>query len=152
MTTVTCNALDAAGNTGSASFTVTIAPLVVPAGADLHVTTTASPAPVTRGSPLIHTVTISNAGPSPATDTWVVHTALGLVRFVSATASQGRCVGFGGLALCNLGALAGGATATVTIVGVPLARGPLTSTAVAWSAVTDPDLANNRATVITTVK
>ena len=39
-TTVTCTATDAAGNTGTASFTVTVTPVVVPNKADLKITLT----------------------------------------------------------------------------------------------------------------
>jgi len=149
--TVTVTATDASGNSSTCSFTVTITPLPPP-GADLSLTATAAPNPVTLGRPLTYTLTIDNHGPSPATDVWAVHTVLGFVRFVSATSTQGRCFGIGGLVACNTGTLPNGATATVTIVVVPLVRGNLTGTAWACSPVTDPNQANNAATVTTRVR
>jgi hypothetical protein len=74
------------------------------------------------------------------------------VRFVSATASQGRCFGIAGLVTCNPGTLANGASATVTIVVVPRARGHLSSAAFVWSPIADPDLANNQAAATTRVR
>jgi uncharacterized repeat protein (TIGR01451 family) len=150
-TTVTVTATDAAGNSSTCSFTVTVTPLA-PAEADLSLTNAASPNPVTLGSPLTYTVSISNNGPSPARDVWMVDTVLGYVRFVSATASQGRCLGVGGLVACDLGTLADGATATVTVVVTPKVRGNLWSTAYVWSPVTDPDPADNQASTTTRVR
>jgi uncharacterized repeat protein (TIGR01451 family) len=150
-TTVMVTATDATGNSSTCSFTVTVTPLA-PLGADLSLTSTASPDPVTLGSPLTYTVTIGNSGPSPATDVWLVDTVLGYVRFVSATPSHGRCFGIGGLVACNLGTLANGSTATVTIVVIPKAKGDLLSTAYVWSPVKDPDLADNRASTTTRVR
>ena len=85
-TTVTVTATDASGNRSTCSFTVTVGPL----GADLSITNTDSPDPVTLGHPLTYTVTIRNNGPSAATDVWAVHTVLGFAQLVSATSSQGR--------------------------------------------------------------
>ena len=104
------------------------------------------------GKPLTYTLTVSNAGPTPATDAWLVDKILGLVHSVSATPSQGRCEGIGGLVGCHLGTLLPGATATVTLVVIPRLRGPLTSAAYAWSPVPDPHPANNDATTTTRVK
>ena len=147
---MTVTATDAAGNSSTCSFTVTITP---PGdGADLAITNTDSPDPVALGSPLTYTVTIRNNGPSQAAEVWMAHAVLGHVRFVSATASQGHCLGVPGLVACNPGTLASGATATVTIVVVPKARGTLASTAYVWSAVTDPQPANNQATATTRVR
>jgi uncharacterized repeat protein (TIGR01451 family) len=149
-TTVIVTARDAAGNSSTCSFSVTITP--PGAGADLSVTNTDSPDPVTLGSPLTYTVTIRNNGPSQATQVWMAHALLGNVRLVSATASQGHCLGVPGLVTCNPGTLASGATATVTIVVVPKARGTLLSQAYVWSGVSDPHLANNQATASTRVR
>jgi uncharacterized repeat protein (TIGR01451 family) len=149
-TTVIVTATDAAGNSSTCSFGVTITPLG--AGADLSITNTDSPDPVTLGSPLTYTVTISNNGPSEAAQVLMAHTLLGHVRLISATASQGHCLGIPGLVACNPGTLASGATATVTIVVVPRARGTLLSQAYVWSGVTDPNPADNQATATTRVR
>jgi uncharacterized repeat protein (TIGR01451 family) len=148
LTTVTCTAADTAGNDSSASFSVTI----VRPGADLSISNTDSPDPVTLGKPLTYTVAIRNNGPSQATDVWIVHTVLGYARLVSVTPSQGHCLGIFGLVACNVGSLANGATTTVKIVAIPKARGNLTSMAYVWSSAADPDLADNQATSVTRVK
>jgi uncharacterized repeat protein (TIGR01451 family) len=122
------------------------------AGADLSITNTDSPDPVTLGSPLTYTVTIRNNGPSEAAQVLMAHTLLGHVRLISATASQGHCLGIPGLVACTPGTLASGATATVTIVVVPRARGTLQSRAYAWSCITDPNPADNQATATTQVR
>ena len=63
VTIVNCTVWDNSGNTNSCSFTVT-----VNASADLSLLTmTASPNPVTLGSNVIYSVTVSNAGPCTAT-------------------------------------------------------------------------------------
>ncbi len=149
-TTVAVTATDAAGNSSTCTFTVTITP--AGAGADLAITNTDSPDPVTLGSPLTYTVTLRSNGPQDAAQVWMAHAVLGHVRFVSATASQGHCLGVAGLVTCNLGTLANGATATVRIVVVPKTRGSLSSAAYALSRVADPNLANNQATTTTRVR
>jgi uncharacterized repeat protein (TIGR01451 family) len=148
ISTVTCTASDAAGNDSSASFTVTTAPR----GAELSITSTDSPDPATLGSPLTYTVAVRNNGPSRAKDVWMVHAALGKVRLVSATASQGQCMGIFGLVGCNFGTLANGATATVTIVVIPKVKGDLCRTAYVLSPVIDPNAANNQASATTRVQ
>jgi hypothetical protein len=78
-------------------------------------------------------------------------------NFVSCGTSQGSCtgpaVGTNGPVTANLGTLASGSTATVTIVvNVTAPAGStLTNTAVVTSAVTDPNPANNSGTTSTTV-
>jgi uncharacterized repeat protein (TIGR01451 family) len=149
-TSVTVTATDAAGNGSTCNFNVTVQPPLL--GADLSLTNAVSPDPATLGNPVTYTVTVSDNGPSQATDVWMAHTLLANVRLISATSSQGRCVGLVGLVVCDLGTLASGATATVTIVVIPKTRGSLTGTAYTLSGVTDPNLSNNRATATTHVR
>jgi uncharacterized repeat protein (TIGR01451 family) len=150
-TTVTVTATDTAGNSSPCSFTVTVTPLTAP-GADLSLTSTASPDPVALGRPLTYTLTVANNGPSRAPEVWMVNTVLGFVHLVSATPTQGRCEGIAGLLGCRLGALEPGATAAVTLVVTPRVRGTLRSVAYGWSRVKDPNLADNEATTTTRVK
>jgi uncharacterized repeat protein (TIGR01451 family) len=150
-TSVTVTATDASRNSSTCSFTVTI-PSLAATDADLSITNTASPNRATLGSPLTYTVTVRNNGPTQATDVELVDTVLGSVSFVSVTSSQGRCDRLGGLVFCKLGALADGATATVTIVVVPRGKGSLLSTAFGWSRVADPKWLNNQAIVTMSVR
>jgi uncharacterized repeat protein (TIGR01451 family) len=96
------------------------------AQADLSVTKTDSPDPVTARSDVTYTVTVTNSGPATATGVTLVD-QLPEAVFVSATASQGSCARSGkgrrdGTRTCDLGSLAPGATATVTIVLTILPR------------------------------
>jgi hypothetical protein len=77
--------------------------------------------------------------------------------FVSASASQGSCAREGkgkrdGLVTCDLGALASGASATVTIVVEPARAGELSNTVSVTAREPDPNRADNRATATTIVR
>jgi uncharacterized repeat protein (TIGR01451 family) len=142
------NAVSVVGtNTNTA--TDTEATLVILA-ADLAVTKTANAqAQVNQG--LTYTVTVTNNGPSTATGVTLVDTLPANVRVVSVTPSLGVCSLVGGTLICVIGTLPPGATATVTILVVPLTPGPVTNTATVSGNEFDPNLANNTATVTTNV-
>jgi uncharacterized repeat protein (TIGR01451 family) len=116
--------------------------------ADLSLTLTDSPDPVTVGSNLTYTATVSNNGPNPATGVVLTDTLPAGVNFVSASS---RCSQSGGTVACNLGDLASGATVPVTIVVMPTQTGTITNTASVTSSVNDSNTANNTATTSTTV-
>jgi len=120
------------------------------ASADLSITKTDAPDPVSVGSNLIYTITVTNNGPDAATNVTVVDTLTASVSFVSATASQGSCSGTTTVT-CNLGGIANGANATVTIAVTPGTAGTLNNTATVSATETDPNAANNSATASTTV-
>jgi Domain of unknown function DUF11 len=76
--------------------------------------------------------------------------------FVSCTALPGRCTGpapgTNGTATADLGTIAVGSAATVTIVvDVTAAYGNLVNTATATSSTPDPDPGNNTSTAVTTI-
>jgi len=114
--------------------------------ADLGVTLAAAPNPVTVGQMLTYTLNVSNAGPSVATGTTLSDSLPAGVSFVSAQPSQGSCSGTAVLS-CSLGTLAVGGSASVVIQVIPNAAGSLTDTASVTSNVTDPNTANNSASV-----
>lgn len=128
---------------------------VTPAGpvahVDVSVTKTDAPDPVTVGGTLVYSIRASNAGPETATNVVVSDSLPGSVALVSISASQGACSGSTTVA-CNLGSLAPGASATVTIVVQPRVAGTITNTATATSAQADRDPANNAATATTEVR
>ena len=129
-------------NTASASTTVN-------AQADVSVTKTDSPDPINLGAGNItYTITVANAGPSPAASTVLTDTLPAGVTFVSATAP---CTQAAGTVTCNLGTLASGATTVLTVVITPTAAGTLNNTASVSTTVTDPAAANNSATASTVV-
>ena len=134
-----------ANNTATASTTVN-----APA-ADLSVTKTDSPDPVTAGNNLTYTVIITNNGSNAATGVTLTDTLPASVTFVSATATQGSCAQSGGTVTCSIGSLANSATATATIVVTPTTAGTITNTANVTGNGSDPNTANNTATASTVV-
>ena len=117
--------------------------------ADLAISKTDDPDPVTAGSTLTYTIAVTNTGPSDATGVVVTDTLPLTVTFASSSASQGACSG-ANIITCNLGTINNGASATATIVVTPTASGAFTNTASVTSGVTDPNMANNSATASTT--
>jgi uncharacterized repeat protein (TIGR01451 family) len=117
--------------------------------ADLSITKGDAPDPVTAGSNVTYTLTVSNAGPDAAAAVTVSDPLPAGVSFVSASSSVGSCSGTATVS-CSLGTLNSGASATVTIV-VTANSGPLSNTATVSSSTSDPNTANNGATATTTV-
>lgn len=87
---------------------------IPPAEADIQIVKTASPNPVLVGQELTYLLTITNNGPDPATGVNVVDTLPDGVTWEDTTPSQGTCSDPGGV-ICELGNLANGASATITI-------------------------------------
>lgn len=124
--------------------------------ADLALAKSDSPDPVAVKAALTYTLTVTNSGPSPATDVTLTDRLPEDSVFVSATPSGGSCVHDGkgrrdGLLTCDLGTLASGATASVTIVVEPVRAGTLVNTATVASGSPDPNRADNVATEETSV-
>ena len=119
-------------------------------GADLGISMTAAPNPVSTGSNLTYSITVSNGGPDAAQAATVTDVLPAGVTFVSSTASIGSCSGTTTVT-CTLGTFANGATATITIVVTPTAAGTLTNTVNVTSSTPDPIPSNNTATTSTTV-
>ncbi|MBI4338077.1 MAG: DUF11 domain-containing protein [Chloroflexi bacterium] len=138
---------NAANNTVSQTTTVT-AEVV---NADLEVTKADAPDPVLVGQGLTYTVTVTNKGPAAATGVTLTDTLPGNVTFGSLTFSQGSCALSGSTVTCNLGNLANGASALVTITVTPGAAGALSNTVSVTGAQADPDAADNTVTTTTTV-
>src|SRR5918994_6773442 len=105
-------------------------------GHDLVLTKSDSPDPVTQGSNLTYTIQVQNNA-AAATGVVVTDTLPSRVDFVSATSTQGTCSQAGGVVTCDIGDMAAGTTATVTIVVRPKQTGTISNTAVAAS--TPPD-------------
>ena len=133
-------------NTSSVS--TQINPLV-----DLAIVKTAAPSPVIAGNQLTYTLTASNNGPSDATGVSIADTLPAGVTYVSASSSQGTVSQTNGTVNVNLGSLAHGATATVTILVTvsPSARGTITNTAVIAGNEPETTLANNTSSVSTQI-
>jgi uncharacterized repeat protein (TIGR01451 family) len=109
--------------------------------ADLQVTKTDSPDPVTAGEQLTYTVSARNNGPDPAFAAFTDQLPPGVV-FVSASA-PGGCELDLGTVTCLLGTLANGATASGTVVVRPQLPGTLFNQASVLSSLADPAAGNN---------
>jgi uncharacterized repeat protein (TIGR01451 family) len=133
-----------ANNSASATITVTAAPT-----ADLAIAKT-GPATAFVSIPVTYTVVATNHGPNTATGATVTDTLPAALTFSSASSSQGTCVNGGALS-CSVGTLAGGASATITVVVTPNQTGTATNTATVSANESDPNLANNSASATTTI-
>ncbi|HEX7743653.1 MAG TPA: DUF11 domain-containing protein [Micromonosporaceae bacterium] len=139
-----------ANNTGSVTFTVAPA-------ADVAVAIADSADPTHPGQALTDTVTVTNNGPSPAsdvrlTDDWSTTVAGGLA-VLSIDASQGQCTLTAPASVdCGLGDLASGAAATVTLRFRPRGVGSVTNQAQVTATEYDGNTANNLATETTSVR
>ena len=119
---------------------------------DLSVVKSASPSPVLVGQALYYTLTVTNAGPDAAADAQVSDALPAGATFVAAAASQGSCAVNSGNVSCDVGALAAGTSATITITVTPSSEGTLTNTAVVQNVGgTDPNGANDQSSVSTAV-
>lgn len=120
------------------------------ASANLAITKTASPNPATSLANLTYRITVTNNGPSPASNVNITdQLALG-PAFVSAIPTQGTCSGPPTIT-CNLGSIASGSIAIVNITVQPQTTGQLTNTASAQATEPDPDTNDNSTTIQTTV-
>ena len=131
--------------------TVTLATQVTPPTADLAVTISASPDPVSLGGILTYTTFITNNGPVAAINTLVTNTLPPNVTFVSVQVSQGSAVVNGTNVISSLGTLGPGAPAEVTIGVRAIVPGGITATASVGSSVLDAVPGNNTASVTSTI-
>jgi uncharacterized repeat protein (TIGR01451 family) len=117
---------------------------------DLETTMTDSPDPVLPGDPLTYTIKVTNKGPQGASQIVLKDTLPGEVAFFSATPSQGSCMETVGLVTCDLGDLANGDSAMVTMQVTVLfsTTGGFKNTAEATAAELE-NKRNNSATTIT---
>ncbi len=142
---VTSGVTDPNPANNSASVTVTAVAAAQPM-ADLSLSLTAAPNPVTVGQTLTYTLNVANAGPSDATGTVLSDQLPAGVSLASAQPSQGACSGTTTVS-CSLGTVPAGGSASVVLQVIPNAAGTLTDTASVTSGVTDPDTSNNSASV-----
>ena len=157
---LTANALGSVSNTVEATAneldpnlannTATAGTTVVP-GADLSVTKVALPDPAVMGQALTYTLTVNNNGPENANNVVLFDVLPTFVTLNSMSASQGICQNIVILVRCNLGTIAVGTSATVTINVTPQSVTTLTNEVDVASSEPDPDETNNTASVITDV-
>ncbi|MGQ0622430.1 MAG: choice-of-anchor Q domain-containing protein [Panacagrimonas sp.] len=117
--------------------------------ADLSILKTASDESVLVGDAVTFTLAITNDGPENATDVQVVDGLPTPLGFGTATPTQGSCVFGLGTLTCNLGGLASGASASISLVTTASTPGTAVNTASVISAPVidfDPDTVDNDAT------
>src|SRR3989442_533294 len=136
-----------ANNTATESTTVT-------ASADLAITKT-GPAQVDAGTSFSYTLTVTNNGPSTATQIQVTDPPLGAtITAVSANGGGFTTCGFNSTtntATCSGGSLAKNAVATITLtVTAPSEGGAVTNAATVNAQQFDSNLANNTSPTVTT--
>ncbi len=137
---------------GSLTHSQSVALNVVSAtSADLSITKTASPNPGQVNVALSYRVVATNNGPATATNVTVNDTLPAGVAFVSSSTTQGACSGTTTIT-CNLGSLANGASAIVTINVTPSAQGQVTNTATVTAGETDFDSSNNSSSITTFIQ
>ncbi|MBZ5689567.1 MAG: DUF11 domain-containing protein [Acidobacteriia bacterium] len=134
--------------TNTASATVVVANAN---SADVVIVKTATPNPVTEGTPLTYSLAVTNNGPASATNVTVTDTLPSSVTYLSSTSTLGTCSEAGGIVTCLLGTMANAGTATITILTVPGQPGVISNTATITADQTDPILANNTSTQNETV-
>ena len=120
---------------------------------DVLITKADSPDPVVAGQTLTYTLVVTNNGPSTATGVTVNDPLPANLTFVSGSSSRGTVSQSNGTVTANVGTLASGASATITLVGTvsPTARGSLSNTATVTVTETDSNPANNTDTEPTTI-
>lgn len=121
--------------------------------ADLGLSISAAPNPVTVGSNLTTTIVVTNSGPNPALNVVVSNALPSTVNYVSgsAGASQGTVSNLSGVIVANLGTLPVNGTSSVTFREAPFIAGSVTNTARVTAVAVDGNSANNAASAITTV-
>lgn len=143
---ITSTATDPSGNTSELS----LCRVVTGARADTSLAVVDTPDPVAVGSPLTYTITATNHGPMPATAATVTDALPAGVTLDSISTTSGTCSGTTRI-ICNVGTLAGGASAIVTITVTPNQVGSLTDRASVKQTQYDPNHTNNSAKAVTTV-
>jgi uncharacterized repeat protein (TIGR01451 family) len=116
--------------------------------ADLAVDMSLSPAVPYEGDTLNYSISVTNFGPTTANGVMLTDTLPSGTSYSSA--SQG-CIFSSGFITCDIGALAPNSSATFQISAVALMAQDLVNTAQVNSTTTDPNSANNRATVSVTI-
>jgi uncharacterized repeat protein (TIGR01451 family) len=149
--TVTATASNVVPNltTNSAGATVVVANAN---SVDMSIVKTGTPNPVTQGTPLTYTLTVTNnSTTTSATNVTVTDTLPSSVTYLSTNTTQGSCSEAGGTVTCLLGTMTQSTTATISILTLPESPGVISNTATVSADQTDPNLTNNTSTQSETV-
>jgi uncharacterized repeat protein (TIGR01451 family) len=145
------NDTDLTNNSSTVAVAVNCPDVHVKKSAD-HAKVTISP---TASAPLTYTITAQNAGPGPAHHVTVTDDLADRLAIKTVESSQGGCTsGTGNTLSCDLGDVAAGGSATVTIfVNVPAGNdcSPLTNQARVTASNEDPTQIGDNSSAIVTV-
>jgi uncharacterized repeat protein (TIGR01451 family) len=121
--------------------------------ADLGVSISATPNPVTVGSNLTATILVTNSGPNSALNVVVSNALPPGINYVfgSASVSQGTVSNLSGVIVGSLGTIPSHGSASMTFREVPFAIGSVTNTARVASIAVDGNSVNNSASAISGV-
>lgn len=122
--------------------------------ADLAIRKLDAPDPVEVGGTLVYTLIVNNLGPFDNQAVLVSDTLPASVQAISVTPSQGTASLTAGGFTANLGAVAAGGSASITVVVKPLSAGTIVNTATVRSGdsfTRDPNPSNDTATATTVV-
>ncbi len=123
-------------------------------GADLALGMSPPSNTLAVGNNQIFTISAVNEGPNDATGVTVTDMLPAQLTFISATASQGACLGTNSIS-CDLGSLPSPGSASVTITATINAAGTdntITNQASVSATESDSNTANNSASAVTTVQ
>ena len=120
--------------------------------ADLQITATQQPASIAKNAQGSFVYTVVNNGPTSVAAALIQHLYSNTTgQLLSVTPSQGKCWRYSLIGLCNLGSLAPGASATLT-VELKALRNPMTQNlSLSSGGVADPVPTNNYLAISTTV-
>ena len=120
-------------------------------GADLSVANTVDRGNAVAGDNLTYTITVTNAGPAVAVGAQLSDQLPQGAEFVSASPSGGSCTPSSTDVVCELGDLASGAVATVTVVVKVTQSGTAVNVAYVTSRMLDENTGDNQAQATTEV-
>ncbi|MDR3621387.1 MAG: Calx-beta domain-containing protein [Paludisphaera borealis] len=144
---VTMDEVDAHPGDNSTSVSVRIA-----ATADLNLKLTAGPPSGHVGDLLTYELTVSNAGPDPASNAVLILPFASNTSYVSASGTQGAGVLQSDRLIVNLGSIASGGQARITVVLKATGLGTIASTASVTSDAYDPNLIDDFASLATMIR
>jgi uncharacterized repeat protein (TIGR01451 family) len=145
--TASVSATTADPNSGNNSATVTGS---IATNADLSVNVS-GPSTMSEGASATYTITVTNTGPSDASAVSLTDTLGSLLNFNSATTSQGTFSQSAGVVTFSLGTVAANGTVTATVTAQALEDGSTSNVAAVSSTTSDPNPANNSASVTSSI-
>lgn len=148
----TCEAADQRGLPRPQSFTCDIGALETKSPVDLTLGFAELPPYIPADAPFTYALSITNAGPLPATGVIVTNTLPAEVTFISADANLGACQNAANIVTCTLPVIPANTVASIDILVMP-PDGPreISNHAIAFAENQEAYLPDNEATVDTTV-